>query len=170
MVGYGSHIFKPGADISRAMLAVMLWRLSGSPQAEAPLRFTDVAPGSWYAEAVRWADQEGVAVGYGGGLFGPEDPLTREQMAVIFRRYAHLQGLETEAAGAEELLAAFPDGERVSAYAREAVGWACGKNMMLGMWEAGSKVLAPKERSSRAQAATVMMRYVEQLLKERAAG
>ena len=83
MSGTGEGRFSPDGTMDRAMLAAVLHRVSGSPQASGAAGFTDVKPGSWYEQAVNWAAQAGVASGYGGGRFGPGDPVTREQLAVF---------------------------------------------------------------------------------------
>ena len=162
MVGCGNSLFKPNADTSRAMLTAMLWRLSGSPEPKAPAQFTDVSPDRWYAKAIAWASEEGVAVGYGGKRFGPEDPLTREQMVAILWRYAKYEGVDVTPA--EDTLQNFADSDKVSAYAVPAVRWACGTGILVGITSPDGRLLDPQGRGSRAQVAEVVMRYAEQLL------
>ena len=88
MNGTGGGTFTPDGDLTRAMLVTVLWRLAGEPDAENPAAFTDVPAGQWYSDAVAWASGFSVVEGYGGGVFGTDDPVTREQMAVIFFRWA----------------------------------------------------------------------------------
>ncbi len=88
MNGTGEGRFSPDGAVSRAMLAAVLYRLAGSPSVpDGESAFTDVPGGAWYAGAVNWAGQKGYMVGYGGGRFGPEDPVTREQLAAALWRY-----------------------------------------------------------------------------------
>ena len=163
MVGCGSSLFKPDADTSRAMLTAILWRLSGSPKAQAPISFTDVSPDCWYAEAIRWANEQGIAVGYGDGRFGPEDALTREQMVAILWRYARHEGVDVSASGGK--LTGFTDADMVSSYAIPAVSWACDAGILVGISTPEGMALDPEGLGSRAQVAEVVMRYVQQILK-----
>ena len=94
MVGYGSNTFQPDAGTTRGMIAVMLWRLNGSPVVNYAMNFDDVKNGAWYTEAIRWAVSEGIAFGYGNGKFGPDDVVTREQMVTILYRYAQRKGYD----------------------------------------------------------------------------
>ena len=100
MAGTGPTTFAPDATSSRSMVVTTLWRLEGSPVVNYAMDFTDVAEGSWYAEAVRWAASEGIAGGYGGSSFGPSDTITREQLAVMLYRYAQEQGYDVTASAA----------------------------------------------------------------------
>ncbi len=88
MNGTGGGTFTPDGDLTRAMLVTVLWRLAGEPAAVDPAAFTDVPDGQWYSDAVAWASGFNVVEGYGGGVFGTNDPVTREQMAVIIYRWA----------------------------------------------------------------------------------
>ena len=83
MVGCGSNLFRPDAGTTRGMIAVMLWRLNGSPVVNYAMNFEDVKANAWYTETIRWAASEGVAAGYGSGKFGPDDAVTREQVVTI---------------------------------------------------------------------------------------
>ena len=94
MNGTGGRSFTPNGDLTRAMLVTVLWRLAGEPEAGSPVAFTDVPEGTWYTDALAWAASEQVVEGYGGGAFGPDDPVTREQMAVIFCRWGQGQGYD----------------------------------------------------------------------------
>ena len=94
MNGTGGGTFTPDGDLTRAMLVTVLWRLSGSPAPGSAPDYSDVASGQWYSDAIAWASGFQVVEGYGGGVFGTNDPVTREQMAVIFYRWAQGNGLD----------------------------------------------------------------------------
>ena len=96
MNGTGGGTFTPDGDLTRAMLVTVLWRLAGEPKAENPAAFTDVPDGQWYSDAIAWASGFQVVEGYGGGIFGTNDSVTREQMAVIFYRWAKGQEYDTQ--------------------------------------------------------------------------
>ncbi len=95
MNGTGNGTFTPDGDLTRAMLVTVLWRLAGEPEVENAAAFTDVPAGQWYSDAVAWASGFRVVEGYGGGVFGTDDPVTREQMAAIFYRWAKGQAYDT---------------------------------------------------------------------------
>ena len=121
MAGTSATTFSPEATTSRAMIAVILWRLEGSPATSEYTDFSDVADGTWYTEGVRWASSVGVVSGYPNGSFGPNDPITREQMAAMLYRYADHKGWDvTELAD----LSAFTDTDGISGYAITALRWA----------------------------------------------
>ena len=130
------------------MLVTILWRLAGAPEADSAL-FDDVAAQAWYAAAVNWAAAGDVADGYGGGRFGPEDPITREQMAAMLWRYAG----RPESDGS---LSAFTDSGQVSGWAAEAMTWAVEQGLITGV---GGGRLNPQGQASRAEAATILMRF-----------
>ena len=157
MNGTGEGAFSPSVPASRAMLVTMLWRLEGQPAGGKALSFTDVQPDAWYAEAVRWAAAEGVAGGYSETRFGPDDSVSREQLAAILSRYAAYRG-ESGSAGGTELLGRYPDNGQISPWARDAMGWA----VRLGLIEGtdGGR-LSPGDPAGRAQLATILMRYAE---------
>ena len=94
MAGTSATTFAPDVTTSWAMIATVLWRMAGSPVVNYAMTYTDVDPAAWYGEAVRWATSEGVVTGYGNGLFGTNDPITREQFAVMLYRYAKEQGYD----------------------------------------------------------------------------
>lgn len=154
MSGVSPTSFGPNANLSRAMLAQVLYNLEGKPAATgAP--FQDVAPGQWYANAVAWAAENGIVSGYGNGRFGPNDPITREQLATILHRYASKKGYDTSASAS---LSGFSDSASVSGYAQEALSWAVGAKLVSGM---GNNALNPAGTATRAQVATILMRFCE---------
>ena len=154
MDGTGGGAFSPDSPMSRGMLVTVLYRMEGSPAAGS-VTFADVPDGRWYTHAVAWADENGIVNGRGDGSFGPNDPVTREQMAAILYRYAGYKGYAVTSLGA---VSAFPDGDEVSPYAADAVGWAVGSGLLRGT---GGDMLAPAGGATRAQAAAVLMRLRE---------
>lgn len=166
MSGYGNGIFDPDADTTRAMITVMLWRLSGSPVVNARLDFADVAEGQWYTEAIRWAKSEGIVDGYGNGFFGTNDPVTREQMVAVLWRYAQNKGIDVSV-GEETNILSYGDAFDVAEYAIPAMQWACGSGMVQGMSDPDGNglILAPESKGTRAQIATMMMRFCENVVK-----
>ena len=160
MVGYGNNIFKPNDGTSRAMLAVMLWRLNGSPVVNYAMNFDDVRTDAWYTEAIRWATSEGVAQGYGNGKFGPDDTMTREQMVTILYRYAQYKGYDVSV-GEDTNILSYSDAFTITQYAIPAMQWACGSGMVQG----SNNALLPKGSTTRAQMATMMMRFCAEIKK-----
>lgn len=155
MSGYGNGVFGPNDHLSRAQLCQILYNKEGRPAVTGSSAFTDVADGAWYADAVTWAAENGIVGGYGGGLFGPEDNITREQLAAILYRYAQTKGYDT-ASGAD--LSAYGDASDVSSWAIPAMQWACGTGVIMGVTES---TLLPQGSATRAQVATMLMRFCE---------
>lgn len=151
MVGCGGGKFEPNSSLSRAQLLQILYNKEGRPGVSPDSGFADVAQGTWYAKAVSWAAQSGIAAGYGDGTFGPSDPITREQLAAILWRYAGSPKTTGK-------LDSFTDGDRASNYARKALEWAVETGMMEGK---GGGVLDPRGNATRAEAATMMKKYCE---------
>lgn len=151
MDGVDAGMFAPNATTSRAMIVTILWRLQGSPEVEATETFTDVSPDAWYAKAIAWAVAEGVADGYGEGLFGPNDAITREQLAAMLWRYAG----SPEADGD---LSVFADGADTSSWAEQAMSWAVARGLLTGV---DNDRLAPGGQATRAQTATILMRFAQ---------
>ena len=155
MNGMGDGLFQPETATSRAMIVTMLWRMEGEPASDYNLTFQDVVPGSWYAEAVRWAAAEGIVEGYSDEAFGPADNITREQLAAILYRYARYKGLDVTVTD-ETILNRFEDAAEVSSWALTAMQWAVQKGLISGMTET---TLSPKTSATRAQVATMLMRF-----------
>ena len=143
--GTGDGRFSPDISLSRGMLAQVLYNLQGRPASESAT-FSDVPLNAWYAQAASWASEAGIFAGYGDGSFGPEDPITREQLAVALYRYAGAPETEGD-------LSAFSDGASVSPYARTALAWAVENGIFQGN---GSGVLDPQGSATRVQVAQVM--------------
>lgn len=156
MTGTGDGAFSPDQNLTRGMLVTMLYRLAGQPaQSGTGASFTDVAADAWYADGVNWAAANGVAGGYGGGAFGPGDPITREQLVTMLFRYVQSQGGDVTAGGD---LSAYRDGGAVSDYARSAMEWACGQGLIQGSGGA----LNPQGTATRAEVAQLMANYLGQ--------
>ncbi len=160
MQGVSTAEFQPDGPATRAQFVMILWRLEGRPEAAGTSSFSDVADGAWYAEAVRWAAENGVVKGYDNGCFGPNDTVTREQMVTILYRYAQYKGRDVSAGEGTELQG-FTDAAEVSGYAEPAMRWACGAELMTGIAQDGGMALMPKDTTTRAQVATLMLRFLK---------
>lgn len=149
MSGTSTTTFSPDGTMTRAMLATTLYREAGSPAVTGADTFSDTQTGAWYEDAVLWASQEGVVSGYGNGLFGTNDPVSREQIATILWRYT---GSPSTSAGQD-----FADETAISAYASAAVDWARANGIVNGM--EGNR-FAPQLSATRAQVATILRNYL----------
>lgn len=156
--GTTATTFEPNTATTRAMLVTVLYRMENKPAATAG-SFTDVKAGSWYADAVAWAAANKLVTGYGDSRFGPEDTITREQMAAILMRYARYKKLDVSKTAA---LTAFTDAGSVSTYAADAMKWAVGTGLISGTTDT---TLSPAGSATRAQAAAILMRFNEKLAK-----
>jgi len=153
MVGKSESVFAPNADLSRAELVTILYRMAGSPSVENMTQpFTDVMAGQWYSNAVIWAYNAEVVKGISNTAFAPNANITREQIAAILYRYAGAEAVE------EDSLKDFTDAGKVNAYAVEAMNWAVSVGLINGVAEGE---LAPQSNATRAQIATILMRYCE---------
>jgi hypothetical protein len=157
MEGTATNTFSPKVITSRGMLVTILWRLEGQPKVSGTA-FTDVASGQWYTDAIQWASANGIVDGYGNGKFGPKTALTREQMATILYRYATYKGYDVTASAD---LSKFTDAGKISSYATTAMSWANATGLITGMTDT---ILAPQGSAIRAQAATVLMRFCENVV------
>ena len=146
--------FSPDADCARGQLVTFLWRAAGKPKAEQASLFSDVGADAYYGEAVRWAAALGIVTGYNDGCFGPGDPITRQQMAVMLYRFARALGMETVQSGADAR--GFDDFEQVSAYAEEAIAWAANAAILRG----ADNRLMPQALCTRAQMVTMLNRLL----------
>ena len=146
--------FSPDMNLSRSMIVQVLYNLEGKPSAGAEGVFSDVAAGQWYTDAVNWAAANEIVKGYDNGKFGPEDDITREQMAVILYRYAQYKGYDVTAQGD---LGTFNDGAETSDWAVEAMKWAVGSSLLQGY--AGN--LNPTGTATRAEVAQILMNFCE---------
>lgn len=152
MSGVGGDRFSPDTTFSRAMLAQVLYRLEVSPSVEDVDPYDDVGDTAWYHKAVSWTRSAGIMSGYGNNLFGPDDKITREQLAVVLYRYGSLDDRYDP-----RILDVFRDGAQVSDWARTAMAWAVSHRLMSG----SNNNLMPRKGASRAEVATILMRYLE---------
>ncbi len=154
MNGTSPTAFSPNATTSRGMIVTILYRLEGEPAA-GTASFTDVPAGQWYSKAVAWAAQNGIVDGYSSSAFGPNDNITREQMAAILYRYASYKGYSVTASSSTSN---YSDASQISSYAQTAMSWANATGLITGT---SSTTLAPKGNATRAQAAMILMRFCE---------
>ena len=158
MNGVENNQFAPNTATNRAMLATILYRLAGEPAVSGDLPFTDVAAGTWYTDAVLWAAQNGIVNGLGENTFAPMNTLTREQLVTMLYRYAEAEGYDVSAAAD---LSGYPDAGKVQTYAQEAMSWAVAEGIVEGM----DGNLNPAGSATRAQIATILMRFCEGVAK-----
>ncbi|MBQ6536378.1 MAG: S-layer homology domain-containing protein [Firmicutes bacterium] len=158
MKGVSKDQFDPYGKLNRAMLVTILYRLEGEPRVTTANPFSDVEAGSWYDKAVTWADSKGIVNGYGNGKFGPTDNITREQMAAMMMRYASYKKIDTSK---RDNLRSFVDAGSVSSWARENMQWA----VAAGLIEGSNRKLMPLDATNRAEAATILMRFCEDIMK-----
>ena len=156
MNGVASDEFSPNATLTRGMMVTILYRLEGEPAVNYALPFDDIDGDEWYAEAVRWAASEGIVNGVSDTEYAPNANITREQLATMLYRYAQYSGMD--AVDLRENISGFADADSVSEYAVQALNWAVGEELVNGM---GDNTLAPQGNATRAQAAALLMRYVE---------
>ena len=154
MNGVENNQFAPNTATNRAMLATILYRLAGEPAVSGDLPFTDVESGTWYTDAVLWAAQNGIVNGLGENTFAPMNTLTREQLVTMLYRYAEAEGYDVSAAAD---LSGYPDAGKVQPYAQEAMSWAVAEGIVEGM----DGNLNPAGSATRAQIATILMRFCE---------
>ena len=152
MTGVSGSMFAPGSNTTRGMIVTILYRLEGEPAVSGGSGFADVPSGSYYEKAIAWAAENGIVSGFDAARFGPDENITREQLAAILYRYAAFKGIG--ASGAESL-DGFTDAGSVSAYALEAMRWAVGNGIVTGTGTA----LAPAGTASRSQAAAMLHRF-----------
>lgn len=156
MQGTGSG-FAPEMTLSRAQLVQILYAKADKPAvSEITSSFSDVQAGQWYAEAVTWAVETGVAAGYNNGIFGAKDPVTREQIAVMLRSFARVCGTDVTAGGS---VAGFADADSVSRWAKDAVSWALANRLLSGKQSGGVTRLAPQDSASRAETAVILLAF-----------
>ena len=152
--GTSDTTFSPNEPMTRAMLVTVLYRLEGEPPVTGANSFTVVGSGQWYTDAVLWANAKGIVAGYGGGLFGAGDSITRQQMAAILHRYASHKGYDVTAAAD---LSAYTDASEVSDWAETAMKWAKAEGLITGRT---ASTLAPEGSATRAEVAAILQRFV----------
>lgn len=155
--GMSATTFEPDTAMTRSMLVTVLWRYADMP-IEGTNSYTDVPNGTWYTDAVSWAAYNGVVTGVGNNKFDPDGKITREQMATILYRYAKSSGIDTSN---RTDLRSFPDAERISSYAKEAMQWAVAEGLING----SDGKLLPQGNATRAQVAAILMRFIQNVVK-----
>ena len=159
--GVTTTTFEPDAPMTRAMLVSVLWRLEGRPEAPSTNPFSDVQNGKWYTSGVLWAASKEIVSGFPNGTFAPDDSITREQMASLIMRYATYKGIEL-VQGAS--LDSFVDADKVQGWSKEAVAWAVAAGIISGNKQGDVYTLAPQASATRAQVASILMRFIENVL------
>ena len=155
MLGTSKTLFSPHETATRGMMATILWRMEGSPVPKGKNSFTDVEAGKWYADAITWTAENGIFAGYGKDKFGPDDPITREQLAAIFYRYADYKGYDLTVKGN---LDKFKDADKITDYAKTAMQWAVGSGLVKGK---SGNLLDPQGTATRAEIAAMLHRFIE---------
>ena len=155
MLGTSKTLFSPHGTATRGMMATILWRMEGSPAPKGKNSFTDVEAGKWYADAITWTAENGIFAGYGKDKFGPDDPITREQLAAIFYRYADYKGYDLTVKGN---LDKFKDADKITDYAETAMQWAVGSGLVKGK---SGNLLDPQGTATRAEIAAMLHRFIE---------
>ena len=155
MLGTSKTLFSPHGTVMRGMMATILWRMEGSPVPKGKNSFTDVEAGKWYADAITWTAENGIFAGYGKDKFGPDDPITREQLAAIFYRYADYKGYDLTVKGN---LDKFKDADKITDYAKTAMQWAVGSGLVKGK---SGNLLDPQGTATRAEIAAMLHRFIE---------
>lgn len=157
MNGVGGGKFEPDGQLTRAQLVTVLYRAAGEPDTGKQVNpFTDVADDAWHTKAVIWAANNGIVNGVAKNTFAPDDSITREQIAAMLYRYAGAKAVK------EDKLSAFPDAAKVSDWAKEALNWAVASGLINGVADAnGTANLEPQATATRAQIATILMRWLE---------
>ena len=159
MTGTSTAAFSPDMATTRGMIVTILYRMENEPAVDGTSSFTDVAADAYYAKAVAWAAANNIVSGYGDGLFGPDNAVTREQMASIFYRYASYKGYDVSARAD---LSGFADADQISGYAQDTLAWAKAKQLIGGT---SATTLDPAESATRAQVAAILMRFCETIVK-----
>ena len=155
MLGTSKTLFSPHGTAMRGMMATILWRMEGSPVPKGKNSFTDVEAGKWYADAITWTTENGIFAGYGKDKFFPDDPITREQLAAIFYRYADYKGYDLTVKGD---LDKFKDADKITDYAKTAMQWAVGSGLVKGK---SGNLLDPQGTATRAEIAAMLHRFIE---------
>ena len=160
MNGTSETAFSPYISTTRGMIVTILYRMEGKPAVFEACPFTDVKAGAYYERAIVWAAENGIVKGYGNGCFGPDNQITREQMAAILYRYAKNRGLDVSV-GENTNILSYDDALDISEYAVPAMQWACGAQIIHG----ADGRLTPGAKATRAQVAAILHRFCENVLK-----
>ena len=155
MLGTSKTLFSPYGTVTRGMMATILWRMEGSLAPKGENSFTDVEAGRWYADAITWTTENGIFAGYSMDKFGPDDPITREQLTAIFYRYADYKGYKLTITGN---LDKFEDADKITDYAKMVMQWAVGNGLIKGKSE---NLLDPQGTATRAEISAMLHRFIE---------
>ena len=155
MLGTSKTLFSPHGTVTRGMMATILWRMEGSLAPKGENSFTDVEAGRWYADAITWTTENGIFAGYSKDKFGPDDPITREQLTAIFYRYADYKGYKLTVTGN---LDKFEDADKITDYAKTVMQWAVGNGLIKGKTE---NLLDPQGTATRAEISAMLHRFIE---------
>ena len=155
MLGTSKTLFSPHGTVTRGMMATILWRMEGSLAPKDENSFTDVEAGRWYADAITWTTENGIFAGYSKDKFGPDDPITREQLTAIFYRYADYKGYKLTIT---ENLDKFEDADKITDYAKMVMQWAVGNGLIKGKSE---NLLDPQGTATRAEISAMLHRFIE---------
>ncbi len=158
MKGDPEGTFRPDDSMTRAELVTMFYRLEGEPSHSGRNPFHDVHASDWYYDEILWAAENGIVNGKGEGLFAPADRITRQELVTLFHRYAQKKGLD---GGNRIDLSIFADRATIDSWAADPVQWAVAEGLVVGIEEGAGMVFAPKNTATRAQVATIMMRYIQ---------
>ena len=154
LVGVSDNKFGPDTNVTRAMVAAVMWRQCGAPKNDGVSDFADVDRNSWYSQAVTWGAEQGLVAGYSAEKFGPNDPVTREQLVSFIQRFSAKQGMDTSVKD-PAVLDQYTDAEQVGSWSKDAVAWALENKVISGV---ADKKLVPRANASRAQYAAILMR------------
>ena len=160
MAGTGGSSFSPGSNLSRAMIAQILYAMAGKPSGGAS-RFSDVVKGSWYEDAVNWCAANNIVAGFEDGTFRPNDNVTREQLAVILMGYTGSRHDNARNRQIHMSLDTFSDCASVSSWAQKGVAWAAGKHLIAGR---GGMVIDPGATATRAEVAQIITSYCMEIV------
>ncbi len=155
MPGTSSTLFSPHGMATRGMMATILWRMEGSPAPKGKNSFADVEAGERYADAITWTVENGIFAGDGKDKFGPDDSITREQLTVLFYRYADYKGYDLTVKGNPDT---FKDADKITDYAKPAMQWAVGSGLMKGK---SGNLLDPQGTATRTEIAAMLHRFIE---------
>jgi hypothetical protein len=158
MKGNSDTTFNPYTDTTRGMIVTILHRLEGKPKANIANDFTDVGADKYFTDAVAWASENKIVSGYGNDIFGPENSITREQLAVILMNYAKYKGYDVSM---RTDLSEFADGEHISTWAKDPMSWANAEGLIQG----SQNQLMPKGNAQRSQVAAILQRFLETIAK-----
>lgn len=157
MQGMGEKSFGPKGTTTRGMIVTILWRMENQPKAEKDIAFADVKNGKYYHAAVTWASEKGIVKGYSAERFGPEDNITREQLAVILHNYAASKGYNTSASGD---ISTYNDAGKIHSWSKDAMRWANAEGLISGT---GRNLLDTRGNAERCQVAAILQRFIENI-------